>query len=90
MWANGCLSRDDAVSAIVTRLWTDLCRCACSRPRSTPILIAAAISPAISGYLLSLSTFGSPLLIGGILKIAYDLTLLIMFRHIRPPEESAT
>jgi hypothetical protein len=27
-------------------------------------------------------------LIGGLLKIGYDLALLAMFRHIRPPEES--
>jgi hypothetical protein len=29
------------------------------------------------------------LVIGGGLKIAYDLTLLAMFRKVRPPEESA-
>ena len=55
---------------------------------SVPRSLASAISPTIAGYLLSLSSFGSPLLIGGSLKIAYDLTLLIMFRHIRPPEEA--
>lgn len=55
---------------------------------SVPRSLASAISPTISGYLFSLSSFGSPLLIGGALKIAYDLTLLIMFRHVRPPEEA--
>ena len=47
----------------------------------------AAISPAIAGYLITLSSFAWPLLIGGGLKIAYDLTPLAMFRHVRPPEE---
>jgi MFS family permease len=54
---------------------------------AVPRSLASAVSPIIAGYLLSLSTFGWPLLIGGILKIGYDLTLLRMFRHIRPPEE---
>ena len=30
---------------------------------------------------------GLPLIICGSLKIAYDLSLLYSFRHIRPPEE---
>ena len=54
---------------------------------SVPRSLAAAVSPVIAGYLINLSGFGWPLLISGILKIGYDLTLLMMFRHIRPPEE---
>jgi MFS family permease len=54
---------------------------------SVPRSLAAAISPSISGYLLSASSFAWPLLIGGTLKIIYDLVLLFMFQHIRPPEE---
>ena len=56
---------------------------------SVPRSLAAAVSPAIAGYLLTISTFAWPLLIGGVLKIVYDLTLLAMFQHIRPPEELA-
>lgn len=55
---------------------------------SVPRSLAAALSPTISGYLLSASTFAWPLLIGGALEIVYDMTLLARFRHIRPPEES--
>jgi MFS family permease len=51
---------------------------------SVPRSLAAAVSPTIAGYLLSLSSFAWPLLIGGALKIAYDLTLLGMFRHVKP------
>jgi hypothetical protein len=29
----------------------------------------------------------SPLVIGGLLKIGYDLLLYREFRHLRPPEE---
>jgi MFS family permease len=54
---------------------------------SVPRSLAAAISPTIAGYLLSISSFAWPLLICGGLKIAYDLTLLAMFHHVRPPEE---
>jgi len=78
-------TRSSYVMAVVTPAE----RAAAAGVTSVPRSLAAAVSPTISGYLLSLSSFGSPLLIGGILKIAYDLALLIMFRHIRPPEEAA-
>jgi MFS family permease len=55
---------------------------------AVPRSLASAVSPIIAGYLISVSSFGWPLLIGGALKIAYDLTLLRMFRPIRPPEEN--
>ena len=54
---------------------------------AVPRSLAAAISPAFAGYLLTLSAFGWPLVICGALKIVYDLTLLRMFRHVKPPEE---
>lgn len=41
----------------------------------------------IAGYLFLLSGFGRPLLIGGMLKSSYDLALLAMFSHVRPPAE---
>jgi MFS family permease len=54
---------------------------------SVPRSMAAAVSPFLTGYLLSVSSFGWPFLIGGGVKIAYDLLLLGMFRRIKPPEE---
>jgi len=54
---------------------------------AVPRSLAAAVSPAFSGYLLSLTSFGWPLVICGALKILYDLTLLGMFRKVKPPEE---
>jgi hypothetical protein len=41
----------------------------------------------LAGYLFALSTFGWPLIIGGVLKIVYDLLLLVQFRRIRPDSE---
>ena len=38
------------------------------------------MSPVLAGYLLTLSTLGWPLLIGGLIKAIYDVALLIKFR----------
>jgi MFS family permease len=54
---------------------------------AVPRSLASAISPAFAGYLLTVSTFGWPLVICGALKIVYDLTLLRMFSKVKPPEE---
>jgi MFS family permease len=64
-------------------------RAAAASITSVPRSLASSISPLAAGYLLQLSTFGWPLLIGGVLKIVYDLLLLGMFRAVRPPEESS-
>jgi MFS family permease len=56
---------------------------------AVPRSLAAALSPLLSGYLLGVSTFGWPLVIGGVLKATYDLLLLQRFRAVRPPEEAA-
>ena len=52
--------------------------------------VQGEVPPDILGYggwLLGLTTFGWPLVIGGGFKIVYDLLLLRMFRSVRPPEE---
>jgi MFS family permease len=61
-------------------------RAAAASMTSVPRSLASAVSPLIAGYLLQRSTFGWPLLIGGSLKIAYDILLLVQFRHLRPSE----
>jgi len=63
-------------------------RTAAASVTSVPRSLASAISPIIAGYLIGISSFGWPLLIGGILKIGYDLTLLAMFRGTRPADEN--
>ncbi len=37
--------------------------------------------------MMTASAFAWPLVIGGSLKIVYDLLLLAMFRRVTPPEE---
>ena len=60
-------------------------RAAAASMTNVPRSLVSAISPLLAGSLLQASTFGWPLLLGGTLKIVYDLLLLIQFRHIRPP-----
>ncbi|RPJ48745.1 MAG: MFS transporter [Betaproteobacteria bacterium] len=55
---------------------------------AVPRSLASALSPSLAGALLTLSAFGWPLVICGVLKIIYDLTLLKMFSAVKPPEES--
>jgi MFS family permease len=50
---------------------------------------AAAVAPAFAGITLAAPALGLPFLIGGGLKIVYDLWILALFRHVRPPEERA-
>ena len=49
--------------------------------------LASAGAPAITGAMFAASLYAWPLVIGGALKIAYDLILLFMFRKVKPPEE---
>ena len=55
---------------------------------AVPRSLATAASPLLAGYLLGLSPFGWPLVLGGALKGIYDVLLLAMFRAVRPPEEA--
>jgi predicted MFS family arabinose efflux permease len=56
---------------------------------AVPKTFAWAAGSLISGYLLTLSSFGWPLLIGGVVKGVYDILLLIKFQKVRPPEEQS-
>jgi MFS family permease len=76
-------TRTSYVMAVVTPAE----RTAAASVTSVPRSLASAISPSIAGWLLTLSGFGWPLVIGGAIKAVYDLMLLAMFRHVRPPEE---
>jgi predicted MFS family arabinose efflux permease len=62
-------------------------RAAAASVTSVPRSLAAAGSPAIAGALFAAGYEAWPLIICGVLKILYDLALLWMFRHVKPPEE---
>jgi MFS family permease len=46
-----------------------------------------AVGPLVGGMAMQHLALAAPLLIGGTLKILYDLALYGSFRHLRPPEE---
>ena len=64
-------------------------RAAASSVTNVPRSLASAATPLLAGILLSHSTFGWPLLIAGVMKLAYDLTLLWLYRDM-PEEIGAT
>lgn len=50
--------------------------------------IAQSISPSLSGHFIQYAAFGLPFVMGGGLKIVYDILLYLNFRRLRPPEEA--
>jgi MFS family permease len=62
-------------------------RAAAASMTAVPRSLASAVSPMLAGYLLTLSAFGWPLVLGGLVKALYDILLLLNFRSLRPPEE---
>jgi MFS family permease len=79
-------TRTSYVMAVVTPAERPAAASVTSVPRS----LASAVGPAVAGVLLMTAFSGLPLVICGTLKIAYDLALLISFRHVKPPEERRT
>jgi MFS family permease len=78
-------TRTSYVMAVVTPAE----RAAAASVTSVPRGLASAASPALAGALLAAGYLAWPLVICGLLKIAYDLLLLITFRGLKPPEETA-
>jgi MFS family permease len=76
-------TRSSYVMAIVTPAE----RAAAASFTSVPRSLAAAASPALAGAMFAASYRSWPLFICGVLKIIYDLLLLMQFRHQKPPEE---
>jgi MFS family permease len=61
-------------------------RAAAASVTNVPRSLAAATTPLLGGMMLDRSTFGWPLLIAGVVKLAYDLLLLGLYRNV--PEEA--
>jgi MFS family permease len=76
-------TRSSYVMAVVTPAE----RTAAASVTAVPRSLASSISPAVAGFMLAGPFSGLPLVVCGGLKIAYDLALLSMFRHTKPPEE---
>jgi MFS family permease len=76
-------TRSSYVMAVVTPAE----RTAAASVTAVPRSLASSISPAMAGFMLAGPFSGLPLVVCGCLKITYDLALLGLFRHTRPPEE---
>jgi MFS family permease len=76
-------TRSSYVMAVVTPAE----RTAAASVTAVPRSLASSISPAMAGFMLAGPFSGLPLVVCGCLKIGYDLALLWMFRHTKPPEE---
>jgi MFS family permease len=76
-------TRSSYVMAVVTPAE----RTAAASVTAVPRSLASSISPAIAGFMLAGPFSGLPLVVCGCLKIGYDLALLRMFQHTKPPEE---
>ncbi len=77
-----------ARSSYVMAVVTPAERTAAASVTAVPRSLASSLSPALAGALLATSFSGLPLVICGVLKIAYDVALLYSFRHVKPPEEA--
>lgn len=74
-------------SSYVMAVVTEAERTAAASFTSVPRSLAASLSPVLAGAMLGAAFQAWPLVICGVLKISYDLLLLLQFRHIKPPEE---
>jgi MFS family permease len=77
-------TRSSYVMAVVTPVE----RTAAASVTAVPRSLASSISPAIAGFMLAGPFSALPLVVCGCMKIAYDVALLGLFRHTKPPEES--
>jgi hypothetical protein len=87
--ARSALSQMDVPtrSSYVMAVVTPEERPAAASVTAVPKTFAWGAGSIISGYLLTLSTFGWPLVIAGVVKGVYDILLLINFQKVRTPEE---
>jgi MFS family permease len=63
-------------------------RAAASSVTNVPRSLASALTPLLAGVLLEHTTFGWPLVIAGLTKVTYDLTLLGLYHDV-PEQEGA-
>jgi MFS family permease len=75
-------------SSYVMAVVSETERAAAASVTAVPRSLAASASPALAGLLFAASFKGWPLIVCGLLKILYDLLLLMQFRHVKPPEET--
>jgi hypothetical protein len=78
-----------ARQAFVMTLVPEEHRPAAASVTNVPRSLASATTPLLAGALLNHSTFGWPLLIAGVMKLTYDVVLLVSYHHV-PEVEGAS
>lgn len=71
-------------SAFVMSVVTPAERTAAASYTAVPRSLASALSPTLGGALFAAGWMAAPLVACGVLKIIYDVTLLVAFRHVKP------
>ena len=84
----GMIGNDSCGVRSVMAVVTPEERPAAASVTNVPRSLASATTPLLAGALLDRTTFGWPLIIAGVTKIAYDLTLLVLYHDV-PEEEGA-
>lgn len=74
-------------SAFVMAVVTPAERAAAASFTAVPRSLASAASPTLAGAMLAAGWLSAPLVACGLLKIAYDLALLLAFRRQQPPSD---
>jgi hypothetical protein len=84
--ARSALSQMDvpARSAFVMAVVTPAERPAAASFTAVPRSLASAISPSLTGVMFAAGALAAPLVMCGVLKIAYDLALYAAFRRVEP------
>jgi MFS family permease len=73
-----------ARSAFVMSVVTPAERPAAASFTAVPRSLASAISPSLTGAMFAAGAMAAPLVLCGVLKIAYDLALFAAFRRMEP------
>ena len=85
LFVRAALSQMDVPTraAFVMAVVTPAERSAAASYTAVPRSLASALSPSLGGALFAAGWLAAPLLACGVLKISYDITLLMMFRRVR-------
>lgn len=92
LWARHLLSQMDVPTrqAYVMSVVDDHEREAASSLTNLARTIAQATTPAVTGWVMQAVALSAPFVLGGGLKIVYDLLLFFMFRGVKPRASRAS
>lgn len=89
LFVRSALSQMDVPTrtAFVMALVTPGERAAAASFTAVPRSLASAASPALAGAWMAAGWLAAPLVVSGLLKVGYDIALLLAFRGVRLPED---